>query len=97
LPDLFDAATAKSLGLLNWVVPAGELAAETARIAKRLASGPTHAYGEAKRLLNDSPARSMETQMEEELFAFARCARTQDFADGVAAFVEKRRPQFKGR
>jgi 2-(1,2-epoxy-1,2-dihydrophenyl)acetyl-CoA isomerase len=85
------------LGLLNWVVPAGELAAETARIARRLASGPTHAYGEAKRLLNDSPARSMETQMEEELFAFARCARTQDFADGVAAFVEKRRPQFKGR
>jgi 2-(1,2-epoxy-1,2-dihydrophenyl)acetyl-CoA isomerase len=97
LPDLFDAAVAKSHGLVNWVVPAAELAQETARIAKRLANGPTHAYAEAKRLLNDSPGRSMETQMEEELFAFGRCARTQDFADGVTAFVEKRKPQFKGK
>lgn len=96
LPDLFDAATAKAHGLLNWVVPAAQLAEETARVARRLASGPTRAYAEAKRLLNDSPGRSMETQMEEELFAFARCARTRDFADGVTAFVEKRRPQFKG-
>jgi 2-(1,2-epoxy-1,2-dihydrophenyl)acetyl-CoA isomerase len=97
LPDLFDAATAQARGLVNWVVPRAELAQETARIAERLANGPTRAYAEAKRLLNDSPGRSMETQMEEELFAFARCARTHDFADGVASFVEKRRPQFKGR
>jgi len=97
LPDLFDAAVAKSHGLVNWTVPAVDLAQETARIAKRLANGPTNAYAEAKRLLNDSPGRSMETQMEEELFAFARCARTRDFADGVTAFVEKRKPQFKGR
>lgn len=96
LPDLFDAETAKAHGLLNWVVPAAQLAQETARIARRLANGPTRAYAEAKRLLHDSPGRSMETQMEEELFAFARCARTADFADGVAAFVEKRRPNFKG-
>ncbi len=97
LPDLFDAATARAHGLLNWVVPAAQLAQETARIARRLANGPTRAYAEAKRLLNDSPGRSMETQMEEELFAFARCARTVDFADGVTAFVEKRKPQFQGR
>ena len=97
LPDLFDATTAQARGLVNWVVPLAELAQETARIAGRLANGPTRAYAEAKRLLNDSPGRSMETQMEEELFAFARCAQTQDFADGVAGFVEKRRPQFKGR
>ncbi len=97
LPDLFDAATARAHGLLNWVVPAAQLVQETARIARRLANGPTRAYAEAKRLLNDSPGRSMETQMEEELFAFARCARTADFADGVTAFVEKRKPQFQGR
>lgn len=96
LPDLFDAQAARQLGLVNWVVPASELAAETARIAKRLASGPTHAHGEAKRLMNDSLARSMETQMEEELLAFARCARTKDLAEGVTAFVEKRRPSFSG-
>jgi 2-(1,2-epoxy-1,2-dihydrophenyl)acetyl-CoA isomerase len=97
LSDLFDAATARQFGLVNWVVPAADLAAETARIAKRLASGPTRAYGEAKRLMNASIERAMETQMEEELFAFSRCVRTQDFAAGVTAFVEKRKPSFEGR
>jgi 2-(1,2-epoxy-1,2-dihydrophenyl)acetyl-CoA isomerase len=96
LPELFDAAAAQRLGLVNWVVPAAELGAQTQRIAVKLAQGPTHAYGEAKRLLNQSLERSLETQMEEELQAFARCALTSDLAEGVAAFVEKRKPQFKG-
>jgi len=96
LPELFGADVAKHLGLVNWVAPAGELAQHTARIARRLASGPTLAHGEAKRLLQDSPERSIETQMELELMAFARCARTRDLAEGVAAFVEKRKPVFRG-
>jgi 2-(1,2-epoxy-1,2-dihydrophenyl)acetyl-CoA isomerase len=96
LPDLFDAATAQRLGLVNWVVPAAELGAQTQRIAARLAQGPTLAYGETKRLVNQSLERSIETQMEEELQAFARCALTGDLAEGVASFVEKRKPQFKG-
>jgi 2-(1,2-epoxy-1,2-dihydrophenyl)acetyl-CoA isomerase len=97
LPELFDAQAAKQHGLVNWVVPADQLIAETARLAKRLANGPTTAYGEAKQLMNKSLSASMETQMEEELFAFARCARTQDLAEGVTAFVEKRKPVFKGQ
>jgi len=96
LPELFDAPTAQRLGLVNWVVPAAELGAQTQRIAVKLAQGPTHAYGEAKRLLNQSLERSLETQMEDELQAFARCAATSDLAEGVAAFVEKRKAQFKG-
>ena len=96
LPDLFDAKTAQQHGLVNWVVPEAQLAEETLRIAQRLAHGPTRAYGEAKRLVNGSIARSMETQMEEELFAFARCARTHDLAEGVPSFVEKRKPVFSG-
>jgi len=96
LSSTLDAATAKSLGLVNWVVPADQLAQETQRIARELAKGPTVAYGEAKRLMNQSFERSVETQMEEELAAFARCAKTQDLAEGVAAFVEKRKAQFKG-
>ena len=96
LSSTLNAETAKSLGLVNWVVPADRLAQETQRIARELAKGPTVAYGEAKRLMNQSFERSVETQMEEELAAFARCAKTQDLAEGVAAFVEKRKAQFKG-
>jgi len=97
LPELFDAATAQRLGLINWVVPAAELVAQTQRTAVRLAQGPTRAYAESKRLLNQSLERSLETQMEEELQAFARCAVTEDLAEGVTAFVEKRKPVFKGK
>jgi 2-(1,2-epoxy-1,2-dihydrophenyl)acetyl-CoA isomerase len=96
LPDLFDAKTALQHGLVNWVVPEAQLAGETQRIAQRLAQGPTYAYGEAKRLLNASIGGSMQTQMEEELFAFSRCARTHDLAEGMTAFVEKRKAQFRG-
>jgi 2-(1,2-epoxy-1,2-dihydrophenyl)acetyl-CoA isomerase len=96
LPELFDAGTAKGLGLVNWVFPGDQLAQETTRIARRLAEGPTRAYAEAKRLMNHSLERSIETQMEEELAAFARCAQTHDLAEGVAAFVEKRKPAFRG-
>lgn len=97
LPDMFETEAARRLDLLNWVVPLDKLEEETTRIARRLASGPTRAHAEAKRLMNDSPLRSMETQMEEELFAFARCTRTADLAEGLQAFVQKRKPQFEGR
>ena len=45
LPDLFGADVARDLGLVNWVVPADQIAQETARIARRLADGPTKAHG----------------------------------------------------
>jgi 2-(1,2-epoxy-1,2-dihydrophenyl)acetyl-CoA isomerase len=96
LADRFDANKARELGLVNWVVPADQLGQETQRIARELARGPTQAFGEAKRLMNQSLDRSIETQMEEELVAFARCATTHDLAEGVAAFVEKRKPVFHG-
>jgi 2-(1,2-epoxy-1,2-dihydrophenyl)acetyl-CoA isomerase len=96
LPDRFDAETARSLGLVNWVVPATELGEETAKIARRLAAGPTRAFAEAKRLVNQSFSTPMERQMEEELLAFSRCARGADLREGVRAFVEKRKPLFTG-
>jgi 2-(1,2-epoxy-1,2-dihydrophenyl)acetyl-CoA isomerase len=97
LSDVFDTQTAKHYGLVNFVVPAETLKAESDRLAKRLASGPTYAYGEAKTLINQSFESSMETQLEAEAQAFARCARTRDLAEGVTAFVEKRKPVFAGR
>lgn len=95
LPDRFDAETARLHGLVNWVVPNDKLAAETLRIAQRLAAGPTRAYAEAKRLVNQS-LDPLDAQMEQELQAFSRCARGPDLKEGVSAFVEKRKPVFSG-
>jgi len=96
LSEPFDAQTALRLGLVNWVVSAGRLAAETASIARRLAQGATIAYSEIKRLANQSYDQSLAAQLDAEREAFARCAATRDFAEGVTAFVEKRKPLFKG-
>ncbi len=96
LSETFNAATALDLGLVNWVVADAELAAATEKIARRLVNGPTFAYGETKALVNRTFERSLSSQLEAEAHAFARCAATQDLAEGVTAFVEKRKPVFKG-
>ncbi len=96
LSDTIDARTALELGLVNWVVGAGDLGAETERIARRLARGATRAFGETKQLMNAGFDRTLAEQLAAEVEAFARCAGTGDFAEGVTAFVEKRKPEFKG-
>lgn len=96
LSDTFDADTALTLGLVNWVVPDAELAAATGKLVRRLVHGPTVAYGETKALVNRSFERSLAAQLDAEAQAFARCAGTRDLAEGVTAFVEKRKPEFKG-
>lgn len=96
LGDRFDAKTAKDLGIVNWVVPVAGLEAETAKLAKRLASGPTAVYGRAKNLLQNSIERTAETQLQAEAEMFAASAIGNDFKEGVRAFVEKRPPKFTG-
>ena len=96
LSDTFDAQAALRLGLVNWIVDAGRLAEETDTIARRLAQGATVAFGETKRLVYQSADQSLAAQLDAEIDAFARCAGTGDFAEGVTAFVEKRKPEFKG-
>jgi len=96
LSDAFDAQAALRLGLVNWVTGAEQLGSETEAIARRLALGPTLAFGEIKRLVNESPDQALAAQLEAEIEAFARCAGTHDFAEGVTAFVEKRKPVFRG-
>jgi len=96
LSDACDAQAALKLGLVNWVISAEQLGSETEAIARRLALGATQAFGEIKRLVNESPDQTLAAQLEAEVEAFARCAGTRDFAEGVTAFVEKRKPSFKG-
>jgi len=96
LSDAIEAREALRLGLVNWVVGAEQLAAETESIARRLAQGATAAFAEIKKLLNQSYDQTLAAQLNAEVEAFARCAGTRDFAEGVTAFVEKRKPQFNG-
>ena len=96
LGDRFDAETALRIGLINRIVPADELTKETSHLAKRLAQGPTLALARTKRLLNESLNRSLAEQLRAEQESFVACAMSRDFAQGVTAFVEKRKPVFEG-
>jgi len=96
LGDRFDAQRALALGLVNRVVPAGALDAEAAALAARLAAGPPHAYGRTKALLQATIGDAFDAQLRRETESFAACAATDDFAEGVRAFLEKRRPVFTG-
>jgi 2-(1,2-epoxy-1,2-dihydrophenyl)acetyl-CoA isomerase len=96
LADRFDAAAAERLGLVNKVVPAAQLDAETAKLAARLAAGPTAVYGRTKMLLQRSLDNPLEAQLQREAESFAQCATEPDFAEGIRAFIEKRKPAFKG-
>lgn len=97
LSEPVDAATVHALGVINRVVPATELEEVTQRIVKRLVTGPTLAYAATKMLVNRAFNNSLAAHLDEEAQAFARCAATADFAEGVTAFVEKRKPVFKGQ
>jgi 2-(1,2-epoxy-1,2-dihydrophenyl)acetyl-CoA isomerase len=97
LGERFNAETAHALSLVNWVVPTAELEAETAKLAGRLAGGPSHALAETKALINACIDNTLEDQLAMEAESFARCAATQDFVEGVTAFVEKRAAAFQGK
>lgn len=96
LNETFDAAEALRLSLVNRVVPAVELAAETNKLAQRLANGPTLAVGRIRRLMRQSFSSDFATQLDAEKDAFAASTTTRDFAEGVRAFLEKRPPRFEG-
>ena len=97
LAESFGAEEALRLGIVNRVVPAQSLAEATQALAKRLAAGPAFAYGRIKRLIHASFDMRLEDQLDAERKAFCACAATADFAEGLDAFFEKRRPAFSGR
>jgi 2-(1,2-epoxy-1,2-dihydrophenyl)acetyl-CoA isomerase len=94
---VLSAEQAAAWGLVQQVIPDAEFAAQAAAIAELLAAGPTLAYARAKELYNRSLSQPLETQLEEERQSIARSATTDDFREGVRAFLEKRPARFEGR
>ncbi len=92
-----DAQAALAAGLVDEVVPPAELVTHAEAIAQQLATGPTRAYGEIRRLLLSVQDQPLETQMELEAQALARMAATADAREGLMAFSEKRKPRYTGR
>ena len=95
--DKVTAQEAHRIGLVNRVVGADQLEAETRKLAGRLASLPARGIALTKRLLNQSFSNDLDGQLEAEAFAQETAGMTQDHAEGVLAFIEKRKPEFKGR
>lgn len=93
--DIIQAEEAKELGLVNWVVSQETLLEETAKIASRLNKGPKLVYGEIKQLLRQSLDNTLSEQLKKEEASFHTCAQHPDFAEGVDAFISKRKAEFK--
>ena len=91
------AQEALDLGLATAVVPPENVLEEALRLADELAQGPTAAFGRTKLLLNQSFGSSFQEQLHSEARSITISAQSPDFAEGVTAFVEKRKPSFKGK
>ncbi len=97
LNETLSAEEAAACGLINKVVDADALESEAWALARRLAQGPTRAYGEAKNLMLSSPMESLEGQLELEARAMARVTSTEDAWNAMRAVLAKQKPAFEGR
>jgi 2-(1,2-epoxy-1,2-dihydrophenyl)acetyl-CoA isomerase len=95
--DKVDAPEAERIGLVNRVVAADALMEEALKLARRLAQAPTKAIGLMKRAFNRSFGASLENQLSYEADLQAVAARTEDFHEGVKAFLDKRPARFRGK
>ncbi|MDQ6653651.1 MAG: enoyl-CoA hydratase-related protein [Acidobacteriota bacterium] len=94
--EIIPAQRALEIGMINAVVPDGELMARALAMAEKLSQGPTAAIGRIKELLEASATNDYEGQLELERKAQIESGQTKDFREGVAAFIEKRPPKFVG-
>lgn len=91
------AEEARAMGLVTAVFPDDRFEAEVMTVARRLAEGPTKAYGIAKSLVHQAAdVGRLDVHLDEELRQLARIADGADFAEGLASFLEKRAPAFRG-
>ena len=95
--DFIDAQTAHVWGLVERVVPAAELEEVALAVAGRIASRSPHAVAVLRELARTTRDLPLEEGLRREAEGFVRCLRSEDGAEGVAAFIEKREPRFVGR
>jgi enoyl-CoA hydratase/carnithine racemase len=95
--DMIDAATAEHIGLVNHVYPAEELEARTMELANKIAEKAPIALQLSKEAVKFAARSNLDEGLRREVDLFAICFSTEDKQEGVAAFLEKRKPVFKGR
>ena len=94
--DMIDAKTAFTLGLVNMVVPAADLETKTMEIAQRIAEKSPIALRMAKEAIKTASRATLDEGLRREIDLFALCFSSADKDEGVRAFLEKRKPDFKG-
>lgn len=97
LGDKVSAQDAEKMGMVYKVISSENFSEEVNTIANTLANMPTKALGLTKRLLNQSMTNSLEEQLDLESKLQIEAAQSGDYAEGVDAFVNKRKPEFKGK
>jgi 2-(1,2-epoxy-1,2-dihydrophenyl)acetyl-CoA isomerase len=97
LAEVLGSEDALRAGLIDQIVADAQLQDDALALARKLAAGPTVAYGETKRLFMRVAAAQLEAQLEDEALTLARVSTTHDAQEGIAAQVERRKPAFLGR
>jgi enoyl-CoA hydratase/carnithine racemase len=95
--EFVDAATAYAWGLVERVVPVAELEDAALEVAGQIAAQSPHAVAVLRELARTTRDLPLEEGLRREADGFVRCLRSEDGAEGVAAFIEKRAPTFTGR
>jgi 2-(1,2-epoxy-1,2-dihydrophenyl)acetyl-CoA isomerase len=95
--DMFDAKTALELGIVNRLVPADKLMEEAKKFAMTIVTGPRVASRALKQVLFGNDRNVLTKALEYEVEEQIRCFESEDSAEGLRAFFEKRKPNFQGK
>ena len=96
LGDKISASEAEKMGMIYKMIPFENFNTEVEKLAHKLANMPTKALGMIKELYNSSMTNTLEKQLEMESKYQIEAAQSNDYTEGVSAFIEKRQPNFKG-
>ena len=95
--DIIDAGEAEGIGLVNKVVPADSLVPEARELAMKLAKGPALSIAHTKKAIHEGLAMDLAQALGSVANRISICLQSDDFGEGLNAFLDKRKPQFKGK